>query len=118
MAEFSDVVKALIEDTKSGKLEWGVWTDSGGYWVAKCNGMSFQVRRSGQVELFGDVPSTSLGMSSELLGVLQQYKPLEPEVTREQALQRALECLRGDETEVNEVDETGSGPQLVVNQEV
>ena len=96
MAEFSDVVKALIEDTKSSKLEWKVGTDSGGYWYSSCNGMSFQVRRSGSVEVFGNVPSITLGSSDDLLEVLQQCKPLTLEVTRDQALKRALECLRGD----------------------
>ena len=65
MAEFSDVVKVLIEDTKSGTLEWKLGTDSGGYWHTRCNGMSFQVRRSGSVEVFGNVPSITLGSSDD-----------------------------------------------------
>ena len=96
MAEFSDVVKALIEDTKSGKLEWKVGTDSGGYWHSSCNGMSFQVRRSGSLEVYGNVPSITLGNSDDLLEALQQCEPLTFEVTRDQVLKCALECLRGE----------------------
>ena len=97
MATFHDVVKELIEKTESGALEWKVATDSGGYWHSICDGMHFQVRRSSLVEVYGNVPSIGLGKSPDLLEVLQQKKPLELEVTRDEVLQRALECLQGSE---------------------
>ena len=96
MAEFSDVVKALIEETKSGKLEWQIGTDSGGYWHTRCKEMRFQVRTSGLVEVVGSVPSLALGTAPELAEVLQQCKPLSLEATREAVLKRAIECLRGE----------------------
>ena len=96
MAEFSDVVEALIEDTKSGKLEWKAMTDSGGYWHTICNEMHFQVRKSGLVEVFGNVPSISLGTSPSLVEVLEELVPLTSlDRVRDEALQTALECLRG-----------------------
>ena len=94
MAEFKDVEEALIESTKNGKLDWAVGTDSGGYWHTNCDGVRFQVRRSGWVEVFGDAPSMRLGNSPDLLEVLEKHKPLALEVTLDEALRRALKCLQ------------------------
>ena len=99
MATAQDVIDELIKQTESGDLEWEAKTDSGGYWHSVCDGVHFQVRRSGLVEVFGQVPSASVGGSSALVKVLQRDKPLDAalEFARDEALRRALECLTKDE---------------------
>ena len=39
MCAIEDEVKALIADTKNGKLDWEIGTDSGGYWLCNCEGV-------------------------------------------------------------------------------
>lgn len=96
MATTQDVINKLIEQTKSGDLEWRAGTDSGGYWHTTCGEIHFQVRRSGLVEVYGRlVPTVPLGDSPEIAKLLEQFKPLDPAIvsTRDEALQIALRCL-------------------------
>ena len=95
MATAQDVIDELIKQTESGELEWEAKTDSGGYWISVCDEVHFQVRKSGLIEVFGRVPTASLGNSSTLVTMLQHHKPLDAalESAREEALQLALRCL-------------------------
>lgn len=103
MAEAKDVINALIENTKSGKLEWKSEKSTIGNWTTQCDGVEFFVSgRAGEVTITVPIPgftdnykSESLGSSSELLRILQENWPmaLVHNPTREEVLQHALECL-------------------------
>ena len=95
MTEAKDVIEGLIEGTNNDELEWKVGTDAGGYWLCKCGRLTFQVMRDGSIDVWGGIPYMSLGASLELAEVLERLKPIAspPKITREEALQLALECI-------------------------
>ena len=96
MAEFRDVERLLIEQTKSGELDWEPRVSAGGgLWQVDCGEVHFFVREiTGSVNVSGGVPVLGIGTSAELLNLLRARHPLDYEREAAKALEFALNCLR------------------------
>ena len=88
MAEFEDIERKLIEGTKSGKPSWRVQMD-GPFWITSRGNLNFTVARDASVRVWGSIPYTHIGVSQTLVHVLDEYRPMETEVSRDEVLKRA-----------------------------
>ena len=93
MAEFKDIERELIEQTKSGDLDWTVTNGEVGYWWVMCSEMGYMVNESGMVRVYGKVRPRDLNYSDDLLKLLQEHKPMSPRLADDEVMRIALEAL-------------------------
>lgn len=94
MATCNEVVEALIEATRNGKLKWAACPYQTGWLFRHDETLCFSVTRTGEIFVSAPTSVTLLVKSSELLGLLERSLPLWHLIPRDDVLQRALDTLR------------------------